>query len=154
MARAGKGSVTTSTTDGERGSTEVSMSPPVTGSPTRTTKPGNTKKRKRGDDAKALKRSKLQQQNGQHDTTSAGDDSDGGEPALDKTHAAVKLEDEDQPMDEDKTDGSGPSLHPVDAERILLVLERYVSNSYSLIHQPSRIRSLNFRPQCQCIECS
>lgn len=125
MARAGKATAAASVTDGERGSTDLSMSPPVSTSPARTTKqPANTKKRKRGDDAKALKRSKLRPQ---HASPSPGDESDGGQDVNDNTQSTVKLEDEDEPMEEQVTTAaSGPVLHPADAERILVILERYV----------------------------
>lgn len=151
MARVGRSTTAASTTDGEQGSTGVSMSPPTTTSPARSAKQANSKKRKRSDDAKSLKRSKLNQQDGQVDG-SVGEESDSGEPAHDKTQADVKLEDAEQAMDEDLVDTSGLPLSAADAERILMVLERCVSTP--IILQTSEVYLLNSLAQRRGLKCS
>jgi hypothetical protein len=124
MARGNRGPTTTPNGDGALGSAEPSTSPPAATSPARSSKLGNSKKRKRSDNTKSTKRSKLKSQEGQQDH-SADDESDDDED-YNKTLADIKLEEEDEEIAEDPPDAPGPSLDPSEAERILLVLERYV----------------------------
>lgn len=125
MARGNRGTTTTNG-DGALGSAEPSTSPPAATSPTRSSKLGNSKKRKRGDNLKPTKRSKPKSQEGQQDH-SADEESDDDED-YNKTLADIKLE-EDEQMTEDSLDTSEPSLNPLEAEHILLVLERCVLGS-------------------------
>lgn len=124
MARGNRGTTTTTNGDGALGSAEPSASPPAATSPARSSKLGNSKKRKRGDNLKSPKRSKFKSQEGQQDH-SAGEESDDDEDYK-RPLANVKLEEEDETMTGDPLDAPGPSLDSSEAERILLVLERYV----------------------------
>ncbi|KAF8298252.1 hypothetical protein DL93DRAFT_2173650 [Clavulina sp. PMI_390] len=136
MARAGKASTaaTPSTAvDVERASASSSPSTSTSpipsdmpsSSPSAATAHSDNKKRKRTDDLKSLKRSKLKQRRAS--STSAQDDS------------TVKVEDED---DEDPIDDivQGPSLDPADAQRLLVVLEK--ANVHNALDTPHTIRSV------------
>lgn len=124
MARGNRGTTTTANGDRAFGSAEPSASPSTATSPARSSKTASSKKRKRSDNTKSPKRSKLKSQEGQQDH-SAGDESDDDEDYK-KPLADVKLED-DETMAGDPLDAPGPSLDSSEAERILLILERYVS---------------------------